>query len=169
MTGGEDEQEMKIMVARMQGISKSCRSLWLPISDERAEGNWENTHTNSPAKYLPWNVRQPDGLESENYVVMERETSAIRDGNIEELHCSSCTLKTNAVLTLRGGCKDSLLGKTRSSRDECEHQCSIIHLKLTDNLDQQIIEFNRSKDLDDTALVALSHSILLQGIEHCGI
>ena len=117
MTGVEDEGEMKIMVARMEGISKSCQSLWLPISDGRAEGVWENTHTNSPAKYLPWNVGQPNGLEGENYVALERETSAIRDVNIEELHCSSCSLKTNAVLTLRGGCKDSLLGKTRSSRD----------------------------------------------------
>ena len=118
MTGLEDEQEMKIMVANMEGISKSCRSLWLPISDERAEGIWETTHTNSPAKYLPWNVGQPNGLEGENYVALERETSAIRDVNIEELHCSSCSLKTNTVLTLPGGCKDSLLGITRSYRDE---------------------------------------------------
>ena len=116
MTGLEDEEEMKIMVARMQGISKSCRSLWLPISDERAGGIWENTHKNSPAKYLLWNVGQPSRLEGENHVVIERETSAIRDVNIEELHCSSCTLKTNAVLTLRGGCKNSLLGKTRPSK-----------------------------------------------------
>ena len=122
---------MKIMVANMEGISKSCRSLWLPISDEREEGVWENTHTNSPAKYLPWTVGQPDGLEGENYVALERETSAIRDVNIEELHCSSCTLKTNAVLTLRGGCKDSLLGKTISSRDGYEHQCTMCCLDST--------------------------------------
>ena len=131
MAGVEDEGEMKRMVARMEGISKSCQSLWLPISDEREEGVWENTHTNSPAKYLLWNVGQPSGLEGENHVVMERETSAIRDVNIEELHCSSCTLKTNAVLTLRGGCKDSLLGKTISSRDGYEHQCTMCCLDST--------------------------------------
>ena len=39
--------------------------------------------------------------------------------------------------------------KTRSSKMNVAPYGSIIHLKSTDHLDQQIIEFNRSKYLDD--------------------
>ena len=111
MTGVEDDQEMRKLAKRVKGISESCPSLWMPVSDANKEGFWENTNTNSQAKFLPWTEGQPNGLETQNYVALETENFEFGDTNKKELHCSSCTLKTNAVLNLRGVCEDSLLGK----------------------------------------------------------
>ena len=110
MTGVEDDQEMRKLAKRVKGISESCPSLWMPVSDAKKEGFWENTNTNSQAKFLPWTEGQPNGLETQNYVALETENFEFGDTNKKELHCSSCTLKTNAVLNLRGVCEDSLLG-----------------------------------------------------------
>ena len=110
MTGVESSQEMKRLAKSIKGVSGSCLHSWLPISDAKLEGVWENTNTNSPATFLPWIEGQPNGGRHENYVTLETENFEIRDAPHEEFHCYSCTLKTNATLTLRGVCKDSLLG-----------------------------------------------------------
>ena len=120
MTGVEDEQEMKITVARMEGISKSCRSLWLPISDEREEGVWENTNTNSESNFLNWADGQPNGLRNQNHAVLLLDSLTFGDFAAEDEHCVSCTLSTKATLVLRGVCKDSFLSKTLfSNKKKC--------------------------------------------------
>ena len=112
MTGVEDEQDINKLAARVKGISESCPSLWLPLSDERKEGVWENTNSNSSAKFLRWSDGQPNGLGLQNHAAVDMENFLFGDYHAEDRHCASCTLKTTTVLTLRGLCKDSYLGKT---------------------------------------------------------
>ena len=113
MTGVEDDQDMDELASRVKDISESCPSIWLPLSDRRKEGTWENTNSNSSAKFLRWSDGQPNGLEIQNHAAVDMETFLFADYNAEgDAHCASCTLKTTALLTLRGVCKDSFLGKT---------------------------------------------------------
>ena len=53
-----------------------------------------------------------------------------------------------------------------------QNRCSIIHFESTDHLDQQIIEFNRSKSLADTAILPFFDlsswsEIILMSSESC--
>ena len=111
MTGVEDDQDMERLASRVRGTSETCPSLWLPLSDGRKEGIWENTNLNSVAKYLRWANGQPNGLGAQNHAAVDMENFLLGDYHAEDTHCASCTLKSNAILTLRGVCKDSYLGK----------------------------------------------------------
>ena len=76
------------------------------------EGTWENTNSNTVAKFLKWSEGQPNGLASQNHAGMDMESLLFGDYHADDdKYCASCTLKTKALLTLRGVCKDSYLGK----------------------------------------------------------
>ena len=111
MTGVEDDQDLKNLADQVEGVSESCPALWLPLSDEKKEGVWENTNSNSPAKFLPWSDGQPNGLETQNHAIVDMTSFLLGDHHAEDAYCASCTLSSKTSLTLRGVCKDSYLGK----------------------------------------------------------
>ena len=95
----------------MSKIVTSCTKLWLPLPDEKMEGFWENTNKGTNASLLKWADGQPNGLRVQNHAALYIETLDFGDFVSGALECVSCKLSTMAVLTLRGVCKDSYLGK----------------------------------------------------------
>ena len=111
MRGIKDASEVETFASRMRKIPGFCPTVWLPLSDEKTEGVWENTNLNSESKFLRWADGQPNGFETQNHAALVIQTLNYRDFNAEELHCATCTLNTKAMLTLRGVCKNSYFGK----------------------------------------------------------
>ena len=112
MTGVEDNKDMEGLAEQIKGVTtKSCPAIWLPLSDGKKEGVWENTNSNTAAKFLKWSDGQPNGLGGQNHAAVDMESFLFGDHHAAEKICGSCTLKTKTSLTLRGVCKDSYLGK----------------------------------------------------------
>ena len=111
MTEIKDHTDMETFASQIRKIPGSCPTVWLPLSDEKSEGVWENTNLNSEAKFLKWADGQPNGFQTQNYAALVVETLDYRDFNAEESHCATCTLNTKGMLTLRGACKGSYLGE----------------------------------------------------------
>lgn len=111
MTGIKNEKELEMLASKTNNDIKSiCPLIWLPLSDERKEGVWENTNTNLEPTFLKWESGQPNGLELQNYAVLLWEILSFHDDSVEKERCTICTSKTQALLTLRGTCKTSFLG-----------------------------------------------------------
>ena len=112
MTGVEDDKGVERLADQIRGVTtESCPAIWLPLSDAKQEGIWENTNSNTAAKFLKWSDGQPNGLGGQNHAAVDMESFLFGDQHAEEKMCGSCTLKTKTSLTLRGLCKDSYLGK----------------------------------------------------------
>ena len=111
MTEVKNECDIEIVASKMSKIAASCTKLWLPLSDEKMEGFWENTNEGTKASLLKWADGQPNGLRVQNHAALYIETLDFGDFVSGALECVSCKLSTMAVLTLRGVCKDSYLGK----------------------------------------------------------
>ena len=111
MTEINDDTDLNKFASQMREIPGLCPTAWLPLSDEKIEGVWENTNFNSESKFLSWADGQPNGFETQNHAALVIQTLNYRDFNAEELHCATCTLNTKAMLTLRGVCKNSYFGK----------------------------------------------------------
>ena len=105
------DKDIEKVSSQMRKIPCYCPTVWLPLSDEKIEGVWENTNSNSESKFLRWADGQPNGLRTQNHAALSIENSRFEDYNAEKMHCATCTLKTTAILTLRGVCKDSYLGE----------------------------------------------------------
>ena len=113
MTGIEDDQTMRDLASKVKDGSRSCPLLWLPLSDARKEGFWENTNTKDLSKFLRWGVGQPNGLKTQNHAALDVENLLFLDYSSEIKECVYCTLKTTTILNLRGVCPDSYLGKKK--------------------------------------------------------
>ena len=113
MTGIEDDQAMRDLASKVKDGSRSCPLLWLPLSDARKEGFWENTNTKDLSKFLQWGVGQPNGLTTQNHAALDVENLLFLDYSSETKECVSCALKTTTILNLRGVCPDSYLGKKK--------------------------------------------------------
>ena len=111
MTEVENESDLETIASKMGQILASCPKLWLPLSDEKREGFWENTNEGREASLLKWADGQPNGLRDQNHAALFMETLEFGDFAAGASHCVSCKLSTKAVLTLRGVCKHSYLGK----------------------------------------------------------
>ena len=111
MTGLEDDQDVKRLADHVRDVPEPCPVLWLPLSDARMEGIWENTNSDTAAKFLRWSDGQPNGLAGQNHGGLDMESLLFGDYHADDKFCASCTLKTKTSLTLRGVCKDSYLGK----------------------------------------------------------
>ena len=95
----------------MSKILVTCQKLWLPISDEKMEGYWENTNNGTEQGFLKWADTQPNGFRVQNYAALYLEKMGFGDFVAGDPHCVSCQLSTSTVLTLRGVCEESYLGK----------------------------------------------------------
>ena len=109
MTEIKDEADLNKFASQMRKML--CPTVWLPLADEKNEGVWENTNLNLESKFLRWADGQPNGFRTQNHAALFIENLHFGDFNAEELHCAACTLYSKAVLTLRGVCKNSYLGK----------------------------------------------------------
>ena len=107
----ENQEEIERTSSWVQDTTDSCPLVWLPISDERSEGVWENTNTMVESEFLPWSEGQPNGLRTQNHVAIHIASAQIRDFFDDDPHCTYCSLNTKAFLKLRGLCKDSYLGE----------------------------------------------------------
>ena len=110
ITDVRNDEDLQRVSSWIRIASDLCPLIWLPLSDQRNEGIWENTNSNSVAKYLRWSEGQPNGLRTQNHAVLDVESLHFLDYFDEDNHCAYCTLNTNATLNLRGLCKDSYLG-----------------------------------------------------------
>ena len=110
ITDVQNDEDLQRVSSWIRNASDSCPLIWLPLSDERNEGVWENTNSNSVSKYLRWSEGQPNGLRTQNHAVLDVESLHFLDFFDEDNHCAYCTLNTSATLNLRGLCKDSYLG-----------------------------------------------------------
>ena len=110
ITDIHNEEDLKRVSSWIRNVSDTCPLIWLPLSDERNEGIWENTNSNRVSKYLRWSEGQPNGLRTQNHAALDVESLHFLDFFDEDNYCAFCTLNTNATLNLRGLCKDSYLG-----------------------------------------------------------
>ena len=90
--------------------SGSCQNLWTPFSDETSEGSFFHINDGTEAKYLPWDVAQPNGETNENYVCIILQTSRYKDVTLDQQYCSSCLLDRSLLLRMDGLCEDSYIG-----------------------------------------------------------
>ena len=98
MAGVEDEKDIERLVSRVENIPVgSCPMIWLPLSDERKEGFWENTNSNSESKFLKWSAEQPNGLRNQNHAALSMEHFHFGDFHAEATHCASCKLRTKVT------------------------------------------------------------------------
>ena len=98
MTGVEDEKDIERLAARVQNVLPgSCPMVWLPLSDERKEGLWINTNSNSESEFLKWSAEQPNGLRTQNRAAVSMEHFHFGDFHDDATHCASCTLKTKVT------------------------------------------------------------------------
>ena len=115
----KDDKDIEKVSSQMRKISSTpqamspcyCPTVWLPLSDEKREEVWENANLNDEAKFLRWEDGQPNGLQTQNHAALFMENLHFGDFSAKEPHCVSCTLSANAILTLRGVCRDSYFGK----------------------------------------------------------
>ena len=120
MTEAKNDSDLVNIASAMRNILESCPAVWLPLSDEKKEGVWENTNTNSESNFLNWADGQPNGLRNQNHAVLILDSLTFGDFSAEDEHCVSCTLSTGATLVLRGACKDSFLSKKLfSTKKKC--------------------------------------------------
>ena len=111
ITDVENEEDLERVSSWIRNVSNSCPLIWLPLSDQRNEGVWENTNSNSVSKYLIWSEGQPNGLRTQNHAALDVENLHFLDFFNEDSYCAFCTLNTKATLNLRGLCIESYLGK----------------------------------------------------------
>ena len=134
----ENEEEIEKTSSWIQEATDSCPLVWVPISDERSEGIWENTNTNVESKFLPWSEGQPNGQRTQNHAGIHIASAQIRDFFDEDPHCAYCSLNTRAFLKLRGLCKDSYLGIVTSKR-----RCSFLfNFFISNNRAESHKEYN---------------------------
>merc|ERR1711971_823263 len=112
ITDIRNDEDLQRVSSLVRNASDLCPLIWLPLSDQRNGGIWENTNSNSVAKYLRWSEGQPNGLRTQNHAVLDVKSLHFLDFFDEDNHCAYCTLSTNATLNLRGLCKDSYLDTT---------------------------------------------------------
>ena len=98
------------IVTLLENMNSGCKYLWTPLSDEEDEGEFRSSNAKQPATYLPWLQGQPDGVDTENHVVVEVKSKLLHDFNKNEEHCAPCDLKKSLVLTLIGVCMNTYFG-----------------------------------------------------------
>ena len=87
-----------------------CQYIWSPFNDVENEGEYVNTNTGSVIAKLDWEPAQPNGLHLENHVAILPSIAKFRDISGSLYACTSCTIP-HKILTLRGSCENSYLGK----------------------------------------------------------
>ena len=110
MTEITSEEELNRVTDMVLGAVDSCTDLILPISDVIEEGVYRNIDHRGLVAFLPWAEAEPNGGESMNAVVLRMVSGDYWDVFLHHQGCVSCSLKTTTTFTLRGLCKNSLMG-----------------------------------------------------------
>ena len=110
MTEITNEEELNKVTELVTGAVDSCTDLTLPVSDVIEEGVYRNIDHGGLVAFLPWAEAEPNGGLSMNAVVLRLVSGDYWDVFLHHQGCVSCSLKTTTTFTLRGLCKDSLMG-----------------------------------------------------------
>ena len=111
MTDISDQDDLNISIDMIQLLGKSCKFLWIPVSDETVEGVFRNTNTGNLETYLPWSPSAPKSNDAENYVMLDIDEQEYYDVNANFMRCVTCTLQSTTIFKLKGLCENSYLGK----------------------------------------------------------
>ena len=87
-----------------------CVYLWIPLSDEKEEGNFTDIYTSEPANFLPWFPGIPDGGLEKNNVILDTGELQYFDAHKTYFACTMCDVPTNISFTLLGVCKETYVG-----------------------------------------------------------
>ena len=110
MTAITDEEDLKRVTDMVMGAVDYCIDLSLPVSDVTEDGVFKNTDHGGLVTFLPWAESEPNGGKSMNAVVLRLGSQNYWDVFLHHQGCVSCSLKSTTIFTLRGLCKDSLMG-----------------------------------------------------------
>ena len=93
--------------------SGSCEKIWTPLTDEEEEGVFVNLENGIEADFLPWLDGQPNSGSLQNSVTIwpGGGNNPYIDVSPYDVSCSWCNLKVDLILSLRGVCKDTFMGK----------------------------------------------------------
>ena len=111
MAGIANQAELNKTTEIIKGLMKSCRFLWIPVSDNSGEGEYRNTYNGNLETYLPWAPFEPDGETAEYYVSLNVDELKYYDRPFKRSLCVSCAMAFTTLFRLRGRCKDSSMGK----------------------------------------------------------
>ena len=93
--------------------SGSCEKIWTPFSDEEEEGVFVNLEDGTEAQFLPWMDGQPNGGSLQHSVAIKTSggNTPYMDVSPGAAYCSWCTLGSDLILSLRGVCEHTTMGK----------------------------------------------------------
>ena len=111
IAGIENQEELNKTAELVKELMKSCKLVWLPVSDEFIEGDYRNTNNGNIETYLPWGPFKPDGGTAYNYVALHLDKLKYYDQPAKRRLCVSCAMAVTALFRLRGQCQDSYMGK----------------------------------------------------------
>lgn len=98
---------------------------WTPYTDRKEEGVFRNYYTGFQLENIQWHGNQPNGGTEENYVLLDVDgsfwdTDTLASGFDSSMISLACSVP-NKIVTLRGGCQNTLLGKHGNSKFQNLH------------------------------------------------
>lgn len=111
MKEARTEVDLERIISLFKNKNSSCDRIWMPITDEEAEGQFKSSITGKLSTYLPWRKGQPDGGAEENYVGIDVAEKAYWDTNKNYAACVACDAYKTTVFSLIGVCENSYFGK----------------------------------------------------------
>ena len=109
MTEVEDGNDLELMIKGFDSLKSHCTRIWTPHTDNVKEGSYKNAITGEDPSYLPWDTLEPDGLEEQNYAVIDTASMRYKDIAINIASCVSCDLNISTQFYLTGLCEDTFL------------------------------------------------------------
>ena len=111
MTRISSQEELDITARYVKETRSSCSNVWMPISDEAEEGVYRSTNDGTRETFLQWVDGDPNGAEAQNNVYLKTALKGFVDISQGYPYCTLCTINSSKTMTLRGLCRDSLIGK----------------------------------------------------------
>ena len=111
LTEANSRENIKQQVSLYGNINSTCDKVWTPYTDEEVEGQFKSSVTGQLVNYLPWNVDQPDGAETEKFISLNIQSEGFDDSISNRLLCASCDVDKTTEFSLIGVCEDTYFGK----------------------------------------------------------
>ena len=109
MTEVRDDNDLDFMIKGFDNLKSHCTKIWTPLTDDMKEGSYKNAITGEYPNYLPWDTLEPDGLEEQNFAVIDTSNKRYKDQAINMHSCVSCDLNNSTQFYLTGLCEDTFL------------------------------------------------------------
>ena len=102
--------EIESIVSNFNEMNSSCDWIWTPLFDEEVEGQFKSSITGKIATFLPWDLEQPNGYETENHIAINVKAKLYNDLTKFINICAACDVKRTTVFYLFGVCEHSYFG-----------------------------------------------------------